>query len=243
MHKLESVLENGANKILLDFKILINHFILVVVIWYQNHPCRIMLYSHMQIHAEHNDTMKTSEDERRRATLFLEKYTSHFIWKVRMCERELEIKQNCNILTSPAPPDIAVCRSRSPGLLNRGLGAQPLWDMFSSQLILTNWSLNCSGVPRAPPAGWWLPLPLLVSNSSDLRLLVSKLTEFLSSPSYIIVQSPTQSLEWYVWSSSSGNNCHVVHRSLSSGASVYECTMGFYLVSFVSQARLRDFFS
>ena len=48
----------------------------------------------------------------------------------------------------------------------------------------------------------------------------------------IIVQSPTQSLEWHVWSSSNGNNCYAVHRSLSSGASVYECTMGFYLVPY-----------
>ena len=31
-----------------------------------------------------------------------------------------------------------------------------------------------------------------------------------------------------------GNNCRAVHRSLSSGASVYECTMGFYLVPFFS---------
>ena len=73
----------------------------------------------------------------------------------------------------------------------------------------------------------WLSLPQLVSNSSDLQL-----SDFLSSPSYIIVQSPTQSLEWHVWSSSSRNNCHAVHRSLSSGASVYECIMGFYLVPF-----------
>ena len=71
--------------------------------------------------------------------------------------------------------------------------------------------------------------------------LVSKLTDFPSSPSYIIVQSPTQylpltghrnvslplSLECHVCSSSSGNNCHVVHRSLTSGASVCECTVGF----------------
>ena len=76
--------------------------------------------------------------------------------------------------------------------------------------------------------------------------LVSKLTDFLSSPSYIIVQSPTQylpitghrdvslplSLEWHVLLSSSGNNCHAVHRSLSSGASVYDCTAGFYLVPY-----------
>ena len=61
-------------------------------------------------------------------------------------------------------------------------------------------------------AGWWLSLPHFVSNSSDLQL-----TDFLSTPSYIIVQSPTQSLEWHVWSSSSANNCHAVHRSLSSG--------------------------
>ena len=68
---------------------------------------------------------------------------------------------------------------------------------------------------------------------------ISKLTDFLSSTSYIIDQSPTQylpitghrnvtlppSLEWHVWSSSSGNNCHAVHRSPSSGASV--CTAGF----------------
>ena len=73
----------------------------------------------------------------------------------------------------------------------------------------------------------WLSLPYLVTNSPDLQL-----TDFLSSPSYIIVQSPTQSLERHVRSSSSGNNCHIVHRSLSSGASVYECTMGFYLVPY-----------
>ena len=74
-------------------------------------------------------------------------------------------------------------------------------------------------------SGCWLPLPHLVTNGSGLQT-----PDFLSSPSYIIVQSPTQSLERHVWSSSSGNNCHAVHRSLSSGASVYDCTAGFYLV-------------
>ena len=99
----------------------------------------------------------------------------------------------------------------------------------------------------------WLSLPHLVSNSSDLQLtrgswgplllgggfpyhILSptrlnsnssdlQLTDFLSLPSYIIVQSPTQSLEWHVWSSSSGNNSHAVARSPSSGASV--CTVEF----------------
>ena len=91
----------------------------------------------------------------------------------------------------------ALCLSRSPGLLNR--------------------------MPRGPLC--WLSLLHLISNFSGPQL-----SYFLFSPNYIIVQSPTQSptqyLEWLFWSSSSGNNCHAVHRSFSSGASVYECTMG-----------------
>ena len=88
---------------------------------------------------------------------------------------------------------------------------------------------GCStGDPGAQlSAECWLSLPHLSPTS-----LVSKLTDFLSSMSFIIVPSPTQSLEWHVWSSSSGIICHAVHRSLSSGASVYDCTTGFYLVPF-----------
>ena len=91
---------------------------------------------------------------------------------------------------------------------------------------------NSVGGPEGPLC--WV---VAFSDLSDLQL-----TDFLSSPSYIIVQSPTQSLEWHVWSSSSGNNCHAVQMSLSSGASVYECIMGFYLVPFRQPNRLRDFF-
>ena len=47
-------------------------------------------------------------------------------------------------------------------------------------------------------------------------------------------------LEWPVWSSSSGNNCHAVHRSLSSGASLWSGT--FTLSHIISRAHLRDFF-
>ena len=59
---------------------------------------------------------------------------------------KLEAEQNCNILT-PTLMAITVFLSRSPGLLNRGLGAQPLWDMFlipasSLQLQLLNWGLE-----------------------------------------------------------------------------------------------------
>ena len=129
-----------------------------------------------------------------------------------MCERGLETEQNCNISV--------LCLSRSPGLRNRRPRGPLCWVLAFS-------TTSCHQRVWSPK-------------------LVSKLTDFLSSPSYEIVQSPTQylpmtghrdvslppSLEWHVWSSSSGNNCHAVHRSLSSGASVYDCTMGFYLVPY-----------
>ena len=74
-----------------------------------------------------------------------------------------------------------------------------------------------------------------ILSPTGLSKMVSKLNDFLSSPTYIIVQSPTQYLpitghrdvslplflEWHVWLSSSGNNCHAVQRSLCSCASVY----------------------
>ena len=110
-----------------------------------------------------------------------------------------------------------------------------------------------SGVPKALSAGWWLSLPHLVSNSSDLQL-----TDFLPSPSYIIVQSPTQYLpmDWpsemchfcCLWNGMF--DCHraeitvmqftghsvPVHQSMS-------VPWDFTLSHIVSQVRLRDFFS
>ena len=94
----------------------------------------------------------------RRATQFLEKYTSHFIWKV-ACERELEIEQNCNILT-PTLLAITAFLSRSPVLLHWGAwGPTQLGVGFLYRIL--------------SPSG-----------------LVTKLTDFHSSPSYIIVQRP-----------------------------------------------------
>ena len=99
------------------------------------------------------------------------------------------------------------------------------------------WAPTQSG-PQCPPRPVWLSLPHLVYNSARSltgTVLTSVLTELdnSSTPSH----SPTRSLKSHVWSSSSGNNCHAVHWSLSSGASVYECTMGIFFTSshFVSQ--------
>ena len=124
----------------------------------------------------------------------------------------------------------ALCLSRSPDAQPEARGPTLLAFSTASYHRLV-WSPNSIGGPEDPFC-WVVAFPTTsLSNSSDLQL-----TDFLFTPSYIIVQSPTQSptqsLEWHVWSSSSGNNCHAVQRLLSSGASVYECIIGFYLVPF-----------
>ena len=109
--------------------------------------------------------------------------------------------------------------------------------------ILSTTSLdpNSLGGPEGPFGLVWLSLPHLISNSvRSLPVWLLVLTELYNSSTP--TQSLTQSLEWHVWSSSSGNNCHAVQRSLSSGASVYECIMGFTLSHFISQIRPRDLF-
>ena len=102
------------------------------------------------------------------------------------------------------------------------------------------WIPNSIGVPEDPLGRVWLSLPHLVYNSYSIcnwnsNSLTSVLTELYNSSTP--TQSPIRFLESHVWSSSSGNNCHVVHRSLSSGALVYECTMGIFFTSshFISQ--------
>ena len=171
------------------------------------------IYTH--IHAEYILTqwIKTSED-------FFKKYTSHFIVRF-ASERELETEQNCNILTSTLRA-ISVVSFSFSWCSTGGPGAQLSTGFLYHILSPTHLISDSLGGPEGPFC-WVVAFP----TTPCLQL-----TDFLSSLSYIIVQSPTQSLEWHVWSSSSRNNCHAVQRSLSSSASVYECTMGFYLVPF-----------
>ena len=89
------------------------------------------------------------------------------------------------------------------------------------------------GVSRAPSTGWWLPLPHLVS----------KLTDFLSSPSYIIVQSPTQ----YLWNGMFDHHQVEITVMQFTGHSLpvhqsMTVPWDFTLSHIVSQACLRDFF-
>ena len=173
--------------------------------------------------------IKTQED------FFIKIFISHFICKGTKCyskfacERELETEHNWNILTPKLWPS-ALCLSRSTCLLNRspGVHSAGCWLSFLPLVHL--------------PLQLYSNVCTLLSNSSALYYLQTPTRWYghaSTPPQFLPISgdqdvSLPQSLEWPVWSSSSGNNCHAVQRSLSSGASVYEIIMGFffYLVPF-----------
>ena len=172
-----------------------------------------MLYALLHTRTINDDTIITTSDSllEKNVPLTLlkgfEKGYSRFY-----CEWELETEQNWNMLTSPVPPDIDVCRSRSPGELKK--------------------------VPGCPAS---LGHDLIPASSHQL---VSKLTDFLSSPNYIIVQSPTKYLwngmcDWHqakITVMQLTGHSLPVHQSMT-------VAWEFTLSHIVSQARLRDFFS
>ena len=131
-------------------------------------------------------------------------------------------------------------------MLNRRPWGPLCWVLafFTASYQQLLWSPNSIGVSEGPLGRVWLFLRHLVYNSvSNCNCnchLTSVLTELYNSS--MPTRSPTRSLELHDWSSSSGNNCHAVHRSLSSSASVYECIMGFTLSHFISQIHPHDLF-
>ena len=171
----------------------------------------LVLYSHMQHH--NNTIIKTQED-------FLNKIcTSHFI--VRVCkgysrfygERELETKQNCNILTPHSYGRQCCVFLVLQGCSTGAPGAQLSAGWWLSLLhLITNFSgPQFIRGPKGPFGLVWLSLPHLISNFSGLQLNwppprvpsawcgfsyhISSLTPILtvwllSWPSYIIVQRP-----------------------------------------------------
>ena len=142
--------------------------------------------------------------------------------------------RNCNILTPLLWPS-ALCLSRSPDAQPEALGPT-LLGYGLLYCIFSGPQFN-RGAP-SPFGLVWLSLPHLVYNSVQ-SLTATALTFVLAElyNSSTPTQLPIRSLKSHVWSASSGNNCHAVHRPLSSGASVYECTMGIFFTSshFVSQ--------
>ena len=111
----------------------------------------------------------------------------------RLCVRESwRLNKDCNILTS---------------------------TLMAISVVSFSFSWWSTGGPGAQlSAECWLSLLHLVTNGSGLQTnWLPVFTELYNSS---IAHSI--SLEWHVWSSSSEKNCHAVHRSLSSGASVYD---------------------
>ena len=96
----------------------------------------------------------------------------------------------------------------------------PVWSSSSGN--------NCHAVHRSLSSGaslkWDLHLVPYYQPSTPAR--------FLSIIGHWDVSLPLSSV-WQVWSSSSGNNSHAVHRSISSGASLFlRHSENFYLVSY-----------
>ena len=177
------------------------------------------------------------------------------------------LNKDCNILT-PLFMAISVVSFLFSWCSTGGPGAQLSAEYWLSlPHLVTNGSPKLLGAPSALGApssfGWeWFFLPHFISNFSGPQLIrgpKSPLRRAFSTTSYqqllwtptlwlpvltelYNISTPTQSLEWHVWLSSSGNNCHAVQRSLSSGASVYECIVIFTLSHFISQICPCDLF-
>ena len=121
----------------------------------------LLLYTHMHIHMYtcriHFDAIIKTSD-----TVLRKIYLSLYL-KGSCVRRSWRLNKDCNILTSPAPPDIAVYRSRSPGLLFSWTASQP----------------------EPHSVGCWLPPPHLVTNgspnSTDFLYRILSLTHLISN--------------------------------------------------------------
>ena len=137
--------------------------------------------------------------------------------RVRGCWRS---NRNFNILTSTLMTVNVVSFSfldtQLEALGSTLLGAGLLYCFLS----VSSLDPNSSGL-QAPFCLVWLSLPHLTPLELELNWLSNSTQLYNRS-------TPTRSLKSNVYLSSSGNNCHAVQRSLSSGASFYECTMGFF---------------
>ena len=125
-----------------------------------------MLDSHMQIHAEHNDTMKT---QWRRATQSFGKiYLSLYLKGFERVTQGFTVRGSWRlnrtaIYWSPLLWPSALCLSRSPGLLNRRSGGPALCWMLAFS------TASCHQRVWSPKPGLqtkWLPVFTELYNSS-----------------------------------------------------------------------------
>ena len=176
---------------------------------------------------------KTQED------FFIKYFTSHFICKV-----SKRVTQSLRVRGSWRPNITEIFWPRSYGrqrcvfLVLHGCSTGALAFLTTSRLPPQLYSAVSTGL-----------LNLTDQNSTVLCSIRQPYITFklprgdMDTPPQLLPISSDRdvslplSLEWPVWSSSSGNNCHLVQRSLSSGALVYESIMGFFFTSshFISQ--------
>ena len=128
----------------------------------------------------------------------------------------------------------ALCLSRSPWLLNRSPGIHCPGSWLSLLQLVYLLSNNTACPPSRLSAFCSIRRPYITLKLPRDDMDTPPQLLPISSDRDVSLPLP---LEWPVWSSSSGNNCHAVQRSLSSGASVYESIMGFFFTSshFISQ--------
>ena len=158
-----------------------------------------------------------------------------------MCERELETEQRLQYIDPHSYGHqrcvflVLLMFNRSPG------GSAFCWVLAFSTTSCHQRVSETTGGPEGP-FGWvWLSLPHLISNSSYLQL-----SDFLSWPSYIIVQLPFNR-PLNLWNGMFNHHqaeitvmqfrghSLPVHQSMS-------VSWAFILSHFVSQIRLHNFF-
>ena len=139
------------------------------------------------------------------------------------CEKKLETEQRLQYIDLPSPSghrrvSFSFSWAAQPGAWGPGGPASLGFVLIPAGLV----SKLYRGSQRPLLSGGGFLYHILSLSHLFSNPLTSCLPElYKSSIAHSI------SLEWHVCSSSSGNNCHAVHRLLSSGVSVYECTVGF----------------
>ena len=120
-------------------------------------------------------------------------------------------------------------------------GPSSLLDDDFLYCILSATSLDPKSIGGPEPLQPGVAFPTTSRLYSNSNCLTSVLTELYNSSTP--TQSPTRSLEWHVWSSSSRNNCHSSQVTLLRCTSLWVYHENFCLSHFVSQVHLRYFSS
>ena len=205
--------------------------------------------------SRHKDAVITNEHRNTQDDFFIKYFTSHFI-----CRVSKRVTQSLRVRGSWRPNITEIFWPQSYGrqrcvfLVLHGCSTGALeftlLDAGFPYYISSNSVYNCTASPQlySPLSTGSLNSTVLCSIRRPCITFQLPRDDMDTPPQLLSISSDRDvslplTLEWPVWSSSSGNNCHPVQRSLSSGASVYESIMGFFFTSshFISQFQLTRF--